>query len=108
MGTTLPIRRGRGRRALLWAVLFYGVASLAMDVAVDGRWRGLRSPQLVDVLHQLEYCRPDGPDVVCFGTSRLGSAFSGDDILHEMIQLTGNSDLEIFNASNGSQDFITA
>ncbi len=108
MSTALPTRRGRGRRILLWVVLIYAVTTVVLDVVIDGYWRGLRSPQLVDVLLQMEDCRPDGPDVICFGTSRLGSGFSGDDVLHEMVQLTGNSDLEVFNASNGSQDLITA
>jgi hypothetical protein len=92
----------------LWATLFYAVITLVLDIAIDGRWRNLRSPSMVDVLHQMVECRPDGPDVVCLGTSRLGSAFSGDDVLQQMIQLTGKSDLEVFNASNGSQDFITS
>jgi hypothetical protein len=79
-----------------------------MDVVVDAKWRSLRSPSMVDVLHQLEECRPDGPDVVCFGTSRLGSAFSGDDVLQQMIEQTRDIELDVFNASNGSQDFITS
>ncbi len=107
MGTKPGKRRGRGCRALTWAALLYGLATVSLNAAIDGRWPQIRSAYLVDTLRQLRACPPGRPDVVCIGTSRLAMAFNVEDVRREMIRSTGNRSLEVFNASGGSQDLIT-
>ncbi len=100
--------RSRGRRSLLWAVALYAVVMVAINGAVDGWWPELRSPYLVDTFHQLQTCPEGRADVVCVGTSRLAMAFCADVVQGQLLPWTADGRVEVFNASAGSQDLITA
>src|SRR5437879_3634718 len=99
MRTKISFHQQYGRRVLLWMVFFYGFANLVIVAVIDGAWKELRSPYLVDIFHQLQRCPAGKPDVVCIGTSRLSMAFSVTETQGLMQHVTGERDLDVFNAS---------
>ena len=107
MRTKFGLHQQRDRRALLWAALLYCLANLVIVGIIDGSWKELRSPFLVDIFHQLRQYPSGKPDVVCIGTSRFQAAFSTNEVQGLMRYLTGDQELEVFNASASAQDLIT-
>jgi hypothetical protein len=66
-------RLPRGRAALVWAVGFFLAAQLLAGLLLDYVWPDVRSEWFARVDHRWRNW-PEGPDVVCLGSSRFQAA----------------------------------
>jgi hypothetical protein len=70
---SLPTRARRARRLLLWLLAAFALGQVALGLAVDGCWPGVRDPEFEAKLQRLRQCRveaPGRPLVLVLGSSR--------------------------------------
>lgn len=72
-------RRGTACRALAWAALFCLLFQLAGGILLDYRWPQVRFAT-AEYLFSTLRARPQGPDVIALGSSRIGLAFMAGEV----------------------------
>src|SRR5262245_33729847 len=99
--------QARGRRATWWGLAIFFAVQLGVGAALDYVWPDLRFdrlPRLWTALHHLE--RP--PDVLCLGSSRMGTTFRQQLVQTELREETGDCQVTTFNATVPGSDLMTA
>ena len=79
----------RCRNVLAIGAAAFCLLQFAAGFAIDWVWPGIRYPELPDRLAKIAL-EPRTPDLVYFGSSRFGSAFSPAELTHELRDATGN------------------
>jgi lysophospholipase L1-like esterase len=104
-----PRRAGatRAKRAVLWGVALFWAAQFGLTLLLDYVCPDIRFRTLVDTLAALR-AHPRSPDILCLGSSRIGTAFREDIIAKEVARLTGDEDVSVFNAGVEGADLPTA
>jgi hypothetical protein len=103
MARRLRVNHAPGRRALLWGGVIFCAAQLATGVLLDFAWSYLRFPGLTQTLAVLRDL-PRSPDVLCLGSSRLGTAFREQVIEAGVQGITGHAEFVAFNAGQDGAD----
>jgi len=97
----------RGRRALCWGLAIFFAVQLGVGVALDFLWPNVRFATLTHILTALR--RWDHtPDVICLGSSRIGTTFRPQVIQAKLREMTADGQVTTFNAAVDSADLTTA
>ncbi len=89
-------RSPRGRAVLLGALAIFAAVQLIASVLLDYRWPQVRFPFFYLQLARLDSGRP--PNVLVLGSSRTGHLVSDCEVGQVMRDLTGDPEVECFNA----------
>jgi hypothetical protein len=106
MAVTRTALEARGRRALLWGVVFFFVIQQAAGLLFDYVWPWLRNPTADLCFHNLQRATRK-PDIILFGSSRFQGLDVGE--MHKAFGDVGmDRDVRVMNASVGAGDLISA